>query len=406
LKCSDLTTNSSSQVKKTMDDFQNVIYQSIMDKERREYPVPMIMKNLVYSNEYVIAEYNRFTDDLKDEEKSDRIWTMMLVMPAQSMISKQIRYRQTVMRLRAERQGQRPPDYKLFDGCHRFQVTKQFLDGNCYVKFENPNDNCYYYCWNTQEAVDREVAAAAEADKQYITLISDEFRDRLLNCPISMINLDPNMEDSDAYERARVANQCKPLTCSQIMKYMCSRGNEMAKLLTLMNESKDSLSAFLNDDLYRYSMSIIRMNVDHPFDESFSSKITMLQGQNAIERANKLMSNDATDDKEIAKKIMTAMNASREIINSIIESNQLRKSDHSQQSAIGLFYFTLTLAYAKAFADSTMSRDYISEEAVKNMFTQYINLDSSQKGDNHKRLFHYFTTGLFPDPPSKKRKHE
>lgn len=351
----------------------------------------MILKNLVEPQKYIVAEYNRLTTDMNEEEKSDRLWRMMVTNEVQTMICKKIEYRNS-RRLLKKELGEDPPWYKLFDGCHRKHLTEEFLAGLCYVKIHNKKDNCDYFYWNTEEAVN-----AVKEYKEYNLLLSEEWRERLLDCPTSMIVLDPKMSDTEAYHRARVANQCKALSNAQIMKCMCSKNTVMANLLSSMNEC-DNLSVFLDDEIYRYNISLIRMFVENSFDTNFTPNIAMLQSKNAIERAEELINDDEKPHDDIfVAKVLDATRMARSIVNEILTDHKktIRKNN-THQSAIGLIYLSLSLACANANESVLTTTKHISKESVKQMFDVYIGLDKSQKGDNHKRIYTYFTTGTFP----------
>ena len=384
------------------DDFQNGLFQLMKAEKRAETNASLILKNLVEPHQFEVAKYNRKTTDMDDEERSQRLWRMMNTHETQTMICKEIDCRVS-RRIRKQQLGYEPFWYTLFDGCHRKDLTDQFLAGKCYVKILNPEDNCYYYCWNTQEAVD-----AVTEYKEYHVLLSDELRARLLKCPISMIYLDSKMSDTEAYHRAKIANQCKPLSNAQIMKCMCSKNTVMANLLVNMNVD-NVLSEFLDDDLYRYNVSLIRMFVEHSFDGDFTPHIAMLQGRNAIERAEDLINDEEKPHDDLfARKVLEAATNARSIMNRMIAEHEpaLRKTDHTQKSAVGLIYLSLTLACANSNEMVLATSEYINKEAAEYVFDMYMGFDASEKGDNHKRFYTYFTTGTFPDSPLKTKKRK
>lgn len=384
------------------DDFQHMLFQTIEAERIQESNDKLILQNLVEPGQFEVAKYNRVTSDMDYEEKSERLWRMMSTHEVQTMICKRIVYRQSRRTLKLQL-GKEPTWYTLFDGCHRKDLTDEFLAGECYVKIRNPADDCHYYCWNTQEAVD-----AVSEYKEYHLLLSDEFRERLLKCPISMIYLDSKMSDTEAYHRARVANQCKPLSNAQIMKCMCSKNTVMATLLSDMN-TDDVLSEFLDDDLYRYNVSLLRMFVENSFDVDFTPHIAMLQGRNAIERAEELLNDEEKPHDDLfANKVLDAATKARSIVNQMIAEHEtpLRKTDHTQQSAAGLIYLSLTLACANANESTLSTTDYLCKDSAEYIFDLYLGLDASQKGDNHKRFYKYFTTGTFPEAPLKTKKRK
>ena len=382
------------------DDFMYSVFQS-MESKSLERNDKVILKNLVEPFQFEIAKYNRVTSDMDEEEKSERLFRMLSTHETQTMICKKNIYRQS-RRVVEQQLGREPPWYTLFDGCHRKDLTDQFLAGKCYVKIHNPTDSCDYFCWNTQEAVD-----AITEYKEYHLVLSDELRERLLKCPISMIYLDPKMSDTDAYHRARIANKCNPLWNAQIMKCMCSKNTIMAKLLSDMN-TNDRLWSFLEDDLYRYNVSLIRMFVENSFDATFAPHIAMLQSKNAIERAEELINDDEKPHDDIfVSKVLDATNKARSLVNAMIEDREdtLRKN-HMQQSAIGLIYLALVLACANANESALDTTNYLCRECVSHIFDVYTNLNKSEKGDNHKRIYVYFTTGVFPEAPVKSKKRK
>jgi hypothetical protein len=382
------------------DDFMHSIFQS-MESKSLERNDKLILQNLVEPAMFEIAKYNRTTNDMDEEEKSERLFRMMSTHETQTMICKKNMYRQrrTVVK---QQLGREPAWYTLFDGCHRKVLTDEFLAGKCYVKIHNPSDSCDYFCWNTQEAVD-----AITNYKEYNMLISEELRERLLKCPISMIYLDSKMSETDAYHRAQIANKCQPLSNAQIMKCMCSKNTVMANLLSEMNTA-DHMSSLLDDDLYRYNVSLIRMFVENSFDANFTPHIAMLQGANAIERAEQLINDDEKPHDDIfVKKVLAATNKARSLVNAMIEDKEdTLKKNNSHLSAIGLIYLALVLACANANESSLSTTEYICKESASYIFDVYINLTKSEKGENHKRIYVYFTTGTFPKAPDKSKKRK
>lgn len=98
----------------------------------------------------------------------------------------------------------------------------------------------------------------------------------------------------------------------------------------------------------------------------------------------------------------------RKIMNDMIADHDpiLKKTINSQQSAVGRIYFALTLACANATAKVLLTTDYICKEAASTLIDTYLHLDGSQKIDNNKRFYTFFTTGFFPDAPEKGKKRK
>ena len=134
-------------------------------------------------------------NDMRAEEKSNRLSAMMLDQQVQTMICKPTQC------TKEEELGKPPATFHLYDGRRRLSVLREFIAGKCYIKMFNVEDGCDHYLWNTQEAVD-----AVESAKEYNRLIEYEWRNRLMGCHVSMIVLDKKMSDTAAYERARMAN--------------------------------------------------------------------------------------------------------------------------------------------------------------------------------------------------------
>lgn len=385
------------------DSFQHMLYKKAEAETMQESNEACLLQNVVEPGQYIPAGLNRKTNDMNAEEKSDRLLRLMTRRECQTMICKKILYHKS--RRVMKQSGQDAPWYKLFDGIHRFVVTNEFLNGECYVKMRNPEDDCDYYLWNTQEAVD-----AITEYKEYHQVIEDEWRVRLMTCPVNMILLDPKMTDGEAYDRARIANKCKALTPAQIIKCLCAKNTGMAKLLQDMNAADDDMLAlFLDDEIYRINASILRIFVEHSFDEDFTPHTKMLQGANTIQKAETLITGgEQPDDGSFATQVLGASNMARKIMNDMIAEHDpiLKKTINSQQSAVGHMYFALTLACANANAEVLVTTDYICKEAASSMLDTYLLLDGSQKIDNNKRFYTFFTTGTFPDAPDKGKKRK
>jgi hypothetical protein len=358
---------------------------------------------------YECATWNRDLD-MSDEEKSQRLYHIIVHQPVQNMIARKNVPSRYSARIMEKELGYVPAEYVLFDGCHRFSVVKEFLEGKCYVKMFNEEDDCYYYLWGTQAAVD-----AVTQDKEYHCKIEKELKDRLLLCRVSMTYLDPSCTDEYAYERARMANQSKPLTHAQIMKSMSAGKSFVAKLLRDIHVN-DTLTTFLGDDIYRYYFSLIRMFLHFGFQADFRNHAVMLQGSKAITKAQELLTNTESPlDTIFEDKVRRAVKRARDCMNELLDTvaitdPKLIKMTHKRNSdmaAVGLFFFALGLACANANEPSSSTTTYyISTESIKDMMIKYLAMDSFEKGDNHKRLYAYFVTGVFPELSNKNKKQK
>lgn len=373
---------------------------------KREDHSNLEVKNII--DGYEIARYNR---DLKmsAEEKSQRLNHIITHQPVQHMIGRKITYRVRVCVLEKQL-GCTPPKYTLFDGCHRLSVIKEFIAGKCYVKLLNKEDGCHYYLWYTQDAVD-----AVTENKEYHCKIESELLDKLLECRVNMTMLNPDCTDEYAYERARMANQCKPLTHAQMMKCMSSSETFVAKLLQEIHMD-DSLATFLGDDIYRYYFSLLRMFIQHGFQADFRQHAVMMQGTKAVEKAHEIVtSKEFALDNMFADSVKGAVKSARSHMNVLLENIdntdsirllKLSNKRNSDTSAVGLFFFALGLACANANEASSSEGTlyHISAASIKEMMVKYLSMGSSEKGDNHRRLYAYFVTGTFPEATTKMNK--
>ena len=211
------------------DDWQCALFERFHGV-KKEYPISITVKELLEKHTHMTAPYNRDVENLTMKQKSDRIFYMMTSQPVQNMIRKRIKYR-----TRGPAFGPDRPEFFLFDGNHRKRLLDEFVNGQCYVKIYNDFDQCEYYAWATQEAVDTIDHLSFGYFPQYAIVLHYDFMQRLMRCPISMIELNHDMSDMDAYQRARVANECKPLFNSQLIKCMCALNTKMSDLLRDMS---------------------------------------------------------------------------------------------------------------------------------------------------------------------------
>jgi len=316
------------------------------------------------------------------------------------MISKEISYGRVTRSQVTAQTGVKQPAFFLFDGCHRFDITTKFLNGEVYVKISNDDDEDdenFVYAWNTLEAVERAKRDNPKHAHKHC-LILPEWTSSLMTCPVSMITLDRSFDDAYAYERAKVANLSKKLTNAQIMKALCARKTTMATLLNDISAPNDGLSSFLGDEQYRFIVSILRMfHVNGLACDYALCKIALVQGENAIKTANNLvLSQDNPLDSIFCDKTLDATTKARSIINDVLEENpKPHGSPNAVLSAIGLVFFSLSLAISNV-NEGLYSSLHITKENVAWMLTSYLALDKSEKGMNHGRMFSFFTTGKFP----------
>ena len=264
--------------------------------------------------------------------------------------------------------------------------------------------------WNTQEAVD-----AVTEYKDYNLLLEEEWRERLLTCPINMIHLDPKMSDAEAYDRALIANKCRAFSPAQVIKSMCAKKTFMCTLLDDMSSDKnDALGLFVDDEIYRYNASILRIFAAHSSEDDFRPHAIMIQGKDAIQKANEVLDTDGAGahdecyNESFAVMVRGASDMARKIMSDMIAEHDpiLKKNIPSQVSAVGHMYFALTLACANANAGALATSDYICKEEASKLLDMYLKLDGSQKTDNNRRFYTFFTSGTLPDVPDKSKKRK
>lgn len=389
---------------------QFALFCKMSERNKREDHSNLEIRNIL--DGYDVSEYNR-NIEMSAEEKSQRLYHMIDQQPVQNMIGRPTHYRLSA-RILQRQLGYIPPKVVLFDGCHRLRVIKDFMDGECYVKMYCEEDECYHYLWATQKAVD-----AVTENREYHHKIEDELLQRLLTCRISMTLLDRECTDQYAYERARIANKCKPLTHAQIMKYMSCYDTFVGNLLKSIHV-EDSLSAFLGDDIYRYYFSLIRMFIQFGFQANFLHHAVMLQGTRAVEKAEELIkSKELPMDDMFASKVRHAILSARAYLNDLLDNVidhdpklvKLSNKRNSDTSAVGLFFFALGLASANADNASDEEEkarisNHISIDSIKQMLIKYLGMNSSEKGENHRRLYAFFVSGHFPDLTIKNKKRK
>lgn len=364
------------------------------DNKKVEYPIPITVSQLL-DNKHAIAPFNRDVG-MTYKAKSDRLYQMMTSQPVQNMIRKRIKYRTRGIA------GQSRPEFFLFDGCHRMTLLREFFQGECYVKLFNATDNCEYYAWASQEALDKADHTSLGYYPEYAVVLADEFVSRLKECPISMIELSKELTDAEAYERARVANECKPLQNAHLIKCMCGYQTPMASLLTDLSVISDPLLRFLNDDIYTCNASILCIvDKTDTMDKDFSKTIVKTKNLKNIDYL--IQSVSFPDD--LKAKLKTAKDETEAKLNDVISTmantgNTLRSNDNSHRAAIGMLYLALFFAIINynetTGAPGEMTDQYIQNDKVVKMLKDYIDLPRHERGDNHKRLYVYFVTGKFP----------
>lgn len=377
------------------DDWQFVLFKK-HDGSKEEYPIPLTVGQLLDGHKHQTAPYNRDVETLSMKQKSDRLFGMMTSQPVQNMIRKRIDYR-----TRGPAFGRDRPEFFLYDGNHRMNLLHEFVDGKCYVKMYNEVDRCEYYAWATQEAVDNTDHDKIGYHSENAVVLAHEFMSRLMECPISMIELNKNMSDIDAYERARVANECKPLQNSGVIKCMVSMQTKMANLLRDMSVVTGKIFDFLRDDIYTCNGSVLIIATAHPFDTNFYHYIVKIKNLNKLDEV--LRSTHLDNDTALCTTLLNTKQITEAKLNKALDeiNPPLKKADNSHKSTISLFYIALFLAELN-IKSNIINDNFVTHEKVLQMLSDYMKLETHEKGDNHKRLYNFFRTGVFP-PLSKKR---
>ena len=217
-----------------------------------------------------------------------------------------------------------------------------------------------------------------------------------------MIQLHKEMSDAEAYERARVANECKPLMNSAIIKCMCGYDTGTAKLLGTLSNMTAPLSQFLGDDVYTCNasiFSIVDKSKPMTLDKDFTKMIVKTKNLSSIDS---LITNTIFPDDVVAK-LKTAKDDTETKMNTAIASmgSFLHPGNNSHHAAIALVYISLFLAIINynetTGAPGDMTDAYITDANILKMLQDYMDLPRSEKGENHKRLYCFFRTGTFPN---------
>lgn len=380
------------------DDWQFNLFKKY-DGTKEEYPIPITVHQLLDDHKHKIAPYNRDVEEtLKLKQKSDRLFQMMTIQPVQIMMRKRIEYR-----TRGPAFGPDRPEFFLFDGNHRMTLLHDFMSGKCYVKLYNETDKCHYYAWASQEAVDSVDHESMGYYKEYAVVLAHEFMSRLKECPISMIELNKDMSDMEAYQRARVANECKPLLNSHLIKCMCALGTKMSDLLSQMSNISGNISIFLRDDIYTCSASVLILSVGYPLDTDFYNYIVKKKNLNKLDEV--LRSTHLDNDAGFCSTLLKVKSITEAKLNKALDTIDppLKKTDNSHKYIVGLLYIALFLAELNVDSGA-INNDFVKDDKVLSMFEAYMKLSSHEKGDNHKRLYHFFRNGTFPS--LKKRARE
>ena len=381
-------------------DYQYRYYDSIVGIPE-ENPEIISVSMLLQDNLHAMAPFNRNIDDFSMKDKSDRLFNMMTTKSVQTMIRKEIRYR-----TRGGLYSKSRPLYFLFDGNHRFALSSDFFNGLCYVIVPD-EEGIKHYCWVSQEAKEKADHDKLGYDAQYADVLCPELRIRLMNCKIQMISLPPRLSDAEAYDRARIANQCKPLEIRSQIKCLCSKETKAADLLTSLSSPSPSpdenlLFGFLLDDIYTCNASLINLVSAHDILTDFSELIVKLK------RLDKI--SGLIDTYEPSTCVVRSMNKAKQdtehkLCKALGDIHPpLKKWDNSHKSAVALMYISLFLAMLNVNCGS-ISDEFVGDEHVLTMLEKFIALQSYEKGENHRRMYKFFRTGTFP-ALSKKRHAE
>ena len=168
-----------------------------------------IMEN--ESSVYEIAPLNRDTGDWSESHRNEFLVALIKYSPVQSMLCKNT----------GKRNLRSATRYVLFNGCHRVRAVRGFLNGEYPIDVPFPHGNINL--WISEDAL--------VGDPQTNAVILPALLGRIRGTGVAMTQLPSTMSDADAYERARMENDCVKLTDSQIMKISIAKNTPVAKLM-------------------------------------------------------------------------------------------------------------------------------------------------------------------------------
>lgn len=369
-------------------------------KEEAGTIVPL--SELADKTTYGHARLNRYHYNLTPIEKSNRLFTMATRKPVMPMIRKAL-----VPRMKKDWLSKRKyewvpcdptpdhPEFYIFDGNHRTNLYREFINGECYVSVKDPDDNCVYYMFVNQDACDAAVAERGfHAD--YTCPISDFMRKNLNNCQVSFIDIDSKISDADAYERARIANTCQPLQFSHAVKCLCA--NEASAFAQLLKEVSDagddtlerrSVHRMLRDDLFTCNISVLKLVLTHGFEIDYYPFVVKTKSMSKL--LDHVDDNISVHNRRI---IVNAKKRTMDTLSDILDEKKLRETN-SNKATVGYFYMALFLAQLN-ISHGFSPKNWATYSHVKDTLEMYLKLKSSERGDNHKRLYRCFTAGIFP----------
>ena len=204
---------------------------------------------------------------------------MMVFQQSQTMIRKEVVYPDDYEKVEGDAK------YDLFDGCHRYALLCDFFAGRCYVEIQNPDENNLpYRAYVSQKAID--AADHTTFPKKQMIVLSENGKSNIKECPVTMIQLDVNMSNADAYDRSRIANECTKLSSAQLFKHLACRDTKLAKFYgAISTETQDSdFNQLMGDSIFKYNAAIL-FHIDlHGFAGDFSKNLAVITKPESLER--------------------------------------------------------------------------------------------------------------------------
>lgn len=378
------------------DDFQGDYARQIS----RAKPVSQLdhetVGNLIESGRHITAPLNRNLRPFSHKESSRRLKTMLEHRTKCHMIRKK-------KPMRSSRRKQTFA-YYLYDGNHRFEMLKRFYNNDAYIAIHDKRTKKMRYAFFSSEGLTKhsheEVFGFSKEDAVVLDPILAE---KIKTAPVTFETLEEDMPEAEAYEAARIANECRALLPCQIAKYLCSTPTKMGATLKEISQFGGSIEKFLVDEVYQCSASVLQLVYFHNLTADFEKVVTKIRYVDKI--ADIVKKEDSLVHTNLHTTLKTVKPIVEQKLNKAIDSTNIRISPQNtgDKSVVSFFLIALFLAEANMEADTSLDRGRISQANVTALFKTYIEMPGSERGENLRRTYHYFRHGNFP--PLKKKKN-
>lgn len=320
-----------------------------------------------HSDIYKIAEFNRNVKDWDPKQVQEFLYTLATsrISPSQSMMCKKVKKRTRGGKI----------VYKLFNGCHRYYIIESFLKNELCLEMYDDETEKNYFLWAKE--------VPSDCDKTENFVMESCLLNKIMNTQVQMTQLPTSMTDDEAYERAKIENNCKKLTQSQQVKCVLSRQTDFAKLLDTLCKGNFKCCEYFADDLYKIMGSALWLTNFYRFDQDFTNKLVLKEPAALLELIDEERDDFAIYKGNFTKNIKTVITDFDAVYVDV---------DPSPKATYKVGCILLATIMASFWDSNTFN----TKANIKICMQKIITSSSKECSSYHNTAYHKLTTGRFP----------